>query len=282
MITLTISISIFCLCVRSIIVHLNQVKSKSYDSLLIQLTLSDGMAVLYMLALCVMSNLFDGNYIYLGHDWQDNPMCYIIRGIVIASSVQSKFTSLQIAIFQLIATRYALKTQQLLTVRNTQIAVCGSWIMSLIVAVSISLSTKAFDNTCFPLVEILHDAMADNLYTIGILLIMPLLLNILIGGIYFSIFKYVKNSGKKLSTGSRRKMLNKCLLRNIVTVLCIESCCWLSLIAAPLYMYYSNSSQAKLLFVSLICYLPCCFHLMHYTGRKLFEIQCKPNSLIRK
>ena len=282
MLTLTISVSILCLCVRSIIVHLNQVKSKSYDILLIQLTLSDGMAVLYMLALCVMSNLFDGNYIYLGHDWPDNPICYILRGIVIASIVQSKFTSLQIAIFQLIATRYVFKTQQLLTVRNIQIAVCGSWIMSLIVAVSISLSTKAFDNTCFPLVEISHDVLADNLYTIGILLIMPLLLNILIGGIYFSIFKYVKNSGKKVSTGRRRRMLNKCLLRNIVIVLCIESCCWLSLIAAPLYIYYSNSTHVKLLFVSLICYIPCCLHILHYSGRKFFEINFKSIGLVKK
>ena len=281
-IAVIISVSILCLCVRNIIVHLNQGKSKPYDILLIQLTLSDGMAVLYMLTLCVMSNLFDGNYIYLGHDWHANPMCYLLRGIVIVSNVQSKFTSLQITIFQLIATRYVFKTQQLLTVRNTQIAVCGSWIMSLTVAVSISLSTKAFDNTCFPFVEISHDALAENLYTIGILLLMSLLLNILICGIYFSIFKYVKDSGKKVSTGSRRRILNKCLLRNIVIVLCIEFCCWLSLIAAPLYIYYSNSTHAKLLFMSLICYIPCCLHIMHYTGRKLFEIKFKSNGLVRK
>ena len=282
MITVTISVSILCLCVWNIIIHLNQVKSKSYDTLLIHLTLSDGMAVMYMLALYVMSNLFDGNYIYLGHDWQNNPMCYILRGIVIVSNVQSKFTSLQIAIFRLIATRYAFKTQQLLTVRNTQIAVCGSWILSLTVAVSISLFTVTFDNTCFPLVEISHDAMADNLYTIAMLLMLPIILNILIGGIYFSIFKYVKDSGKKVSTGSRRRLLNKCLLRNIVIVLCIEFWCWLSLIAAPLYIYYSNSTQAKLLFVSLICYIPCCLHIMHYTGRKVFEIRFKSNGLVTK
>ena len=266
------SIFLIILSIFVIIINRGQKQAASYTILLTQLTIADGLLPLYMLIICTMSHLYEGDHMFLNSSWRNNPLCHILRSISIASTVQSRLASLLIAITQFIATRYVFKTHQLLTIRNTWIAVCGSWILSFAVALLLSLSTHEFDKTCFPFVEISHESLEDDFYNIGTILVLFLLIILIIFCIYVSLLTYVQRSGKRVRSEKRKKRLKTSLIHNMSSILSIEFAVWLSLCAVPVYMNYSTKVDAKLLLIAVSCYISCCCHIVYYGGRNIAKM----------
>ena len=246
----------------------NQKKANTYTVLLIQLTISDSLLVLYVVVLSVMSNVNAGDYIYLNHGWRASSLCYVLRGIAIVSAIQSKLTSLLIVTSQLIAIRYVFRAKELLTFRNIQMALSVSWTLCMAASIAVVVSLHKLDNTCLPFVELSLDSMSDSL-GIGVLLTVFFIIIVIICCMYYTLLRHVQLSRKR--AGNKTKLDS--LIRSTISVISVEIVIWITLLVSILCTYYSTRTDVKLVLISLVCYVPFCCHIVKYSGRNLIKLK---------